>query len=123
MRPIPVLLSLALAGSGPAVEAAEPDAAAKPRTTQQVLDSAQPGDWRTPDPASTLYMDLDAGRVIIELAPAFAPEHVANIRTLARGGFWDGLTLYRSQDNFVVQFGDITEDGVPGRPIGSARAI
>jgi len=92
------------------------------RTTQQILDASTPADWRTPDPANLLYMDLDGGRVVIELAPAFAPEHVANIRTLARGGFWNGLTLYRSQDNFVVQFGDITEDDAPGRPIGSARA-
>lgn len=92
------------------------------RTTQQLLDASTPADWRTPDPANLLYMDLDGGRVVIELAPAFAPEHVANIRTLARGGFWDGLSLYRAQDNFVVQFGDITEDGAPGRPIGSARA-
>ncbi|MDR6992007.1 peptidylprolyl isomerase [Luteimonas sp. 3794] len=92
------------------------------RSTQELLDTSTPADWRTPDPANLLYMDLDGGRVVIELAPVFAPEHVANIRTLARGGFWNGLTLYRSQDNFVVQFGDITEEGVPGRPIGSARA-
>lgn len=96
--------------------------AVETRSTQALLDASTPADWRTPDPANLLYMDLDGGRVVIELAPAFAPEHVANIRTLARGGFWDGLTLYRSQDNFVVQFGDITEEGVPGRPIGSARA-
>ena len=96
--------------------------AVEARSTQQLLEASTPADWRTPDPANLLYMDLDGGRVVIELAPAFAPEHVANIRTLARGGFWDGLSLYRSQDNFVVQFGDITEEGVPGRPVGSARA-
>jgi peptidylprolyl isomerase len=62
--------------------------------------------WRTPDPANLLYMELATGRVIIELAPAFAPEHVNNIRTLAREHFWDGTSIYRAQDNFVVQFGD-----------------
>ncbi len=97
-------------------------ASTETRSTQALLDASSPADWRTPDPADLLYMDLAGGRVVIELAPAFAPEHVANIRTLARGGFWDGLTLYRSQDNFVVQFGDVVEDGTPGRPIGSARA-
>ena len=97
-------------------------ASVETRSTQELLDASTPADWRTPDPANLLYMDVDGGRVVIELAPAFAPEHVANIRTLARGGFWNGLTLYRSQDNFVVQFGDITEDGAPGRPIGSALA-
>ena len=58
------------------------------------------------DLENTIYMDLPNGRVIIELAPGFAPEHVANIKTMAKGGFWDGLNIYRSQDNFVVQFGD-----------------
>ncbi|WP_235974317.1 peptidylprolyl isomerase [Luteimonas deserti] len=92
------------------------------RSTQAILDASVPGDWRTPALEDTLYLDLAAGRVIIELAPAFAPAHVANLRTLARERFWDGLTLYRSQDNFVVQFGDITEDDAPGRPLGTARA-
>lgn len=94
----------------------------QPRTTQEILDASQPSDWRSLAPQDTLYLELDGGRAIIELAPAFAPEHVANIRTLAKEGFWDGLTLYRSQDNFVVQFGDITEGDAPGKPIGGARA-
>ena len=78
----------------------------KPRTPQQIIDAAPASAWRTLDPTNTLYMELATGRVIIELAPGFAPEHVANIKTMAKGGFWDGLTIYRSQDNFVVQFGD-----------------
>jgi peptidylprolyl isomerase len=92
------------------------------RTTQEILDASAATDWRQLDPASTLYVELAEGRAIIELAPDFAPEHVANIRTLAREGFWNGLTIYRSQDNFVVQFGDVTEGDAPGKPIGSARA-
>jgi len=78
----------------------------KPRTPQQIIDAAPASAWRTLDPANTLYLELASGRVIIELAPGFAPEHVANIKTMAKGSFWDGLTIYRSQDNFVVQFGD-----------------
>ncbi len=116
-------LCLATAGG----VAAEPGAAAAaamptPLTTQAVLDASSPTDWRNLDPENTLYMDLPGGRVVIELAPAFAPAHVANIRTLAREGFWDGLSIYRSHDNFVVQFGDITEDDAPGKAIGSASA-
>ncbi|WP_058834171.1 peptidylprolyl isomerase [Luteimonas abyssi] len=90
-------------------------------TMQALLDASQPGDWRTPDPENLLYMDLDAGRVVIELAPQFAPEHVANIRALARGAFWDGTTVYRVQDNFVAQFGANVEDGAPPKPLGEAR--
>ena len=63
-------------------------------------------DWRTPDPANTLYLDLAAGRVIVELAPHFAPLHVANIRMLARAGYFDGLAVIRVQDNYVAQWGD-----------------
>jgi peptidylprolyl isomerase len=111
-------LSITLAVAAPA--AADP---ARPPTTQEVLDASQPSDWRTPDPADTLYMDLAGGRVVIELAPAFAPEHVANIRTLAREGFWNGTSLYRSHDNFVVQFGDAdADDPALAKSTGSAKA-
>lgn len=92
------------------------------RTMQEILDASRPSDWRALDPANTLYLELDTGRVVIELAPAFAPEHVANIRTLARGHYWDGLDIYRSHDNFVVQFGDPTEDEAARKPIGDAKA-
>lgn len=107
LSPLRTLLPALLLGL---VAPATAEDAARPPTTQDVLDASQPSDWRTPDPADTLYMDLDGGRVVIELAPAFAPEHVANIRTLAREGFWNGTSLYRSHDNFVVQFGDADAD-------------
>jgi peptidylprolyl isomerase len=78
--------------------------------------------WRTPDPANLLYMELATGRVIIELAPAFAPEHTGNIRTLAHEHFWDGTSIYRSQDNFVVQFGDPDGDEpAKAKSLGSAK--
>jgi peptidylprolyl isomerase len=95
--------------------------APKPRTTQEILDASPAGHWRTLDPENTLYLELDSGRVVIELAPAFAPEHVANIRTMAREGFWDGLSIYRSQDNFVVQFGDPAAGEADAKSQGSAR--
>lgn len=110
MRPFVLLLAIPLglaACASPPVQGPDPQ---PPLTTQQILDASQPSDWRTPDPANTLYLELPAGRVVIELAPAFAPEHVANIRTLAKEGFWDGTSVYRSHDNFVVQFGDADAD-------------
>lgn len=89
-----------------------------PRTMGEVLAASTAADWRVPDPDNTLYVELDSGRVVIELAPRFAPEHAANLRRLARQGYFDGLAVIRSQDNFVVQWGD------PGgeRPLGEARA-
>lgn len=77
-----------------------------PPTTAQVLEMAQPSDWRRPDPENLLYLELPAGRVVIELAPRFAPAHVANIKALAREKFYDGLPVARVQDNFVAQWGD-----------------
>lgn len=117
--PFPALsLALAMAVAAPALAEESP----KPLTPQDVLDASLASDWRTPDPANTLYMDLEGGRVVIELAPAFAPEHVANIRTLAREGFWNGTSLYRSHDNFVVQFGDAdADDPALAKSTGSAE--
>ena len=117
MRLTPLLLACLFAL--PAAHAAEPP---KYLSAKEILDASPDADWRTLDPASTLYMDVPGGRVVIELAPGFAPTHVANIRTLAREGFWNGLAIYRSQDNFVVQFGDAdAEDAAKAKPLGTAK--
>jgi peptidylprolyl isomerase len=75
--------------------------------------------WRTLDPENTLYLTLPRGRVVIELAPQFAPRYVANIKKLVREGFFDGLPIFRVQDNGVVEWGDTT-----GRKsVGTARRM
>jgi peptidylprolyl isomerase len=96
---------------------------AKPaRSAADILAQSPAGDWRTPDPEQTLLMEL-AGerRVLIELAPRFAPRHAANIRTLVRGGYYDGLAVLRVQDNFVTQWGDAEEAPDKARPLGKAE--
>ena len=114
--------AVALALAPPLASAQDADADTPPAlTAQQILDASPDADWRRPDPDNTLYMELEGGRVVIELAPRFAPEHVDNIRTLAREGFWDGLSIYRAQDNFVVQFGDPAGEEEEREPLGSAR--
>ncbi len=113
----PMLFACALAVLAPPAAAA-----AAYRSMQQILDASPASDWREPAPENVLYMDLDAGRVVIELAPGFAPQHVANIRTLARAGFWDGTSIYRVQDNFVAQFGDAdAEDAAKAKDLGAAE--
>lgn len=98
---------------------AEPPA--KPPTMQQVLEASKSADWRAIDPANTLYMDLPGGRVVIELAPAFAPLHAANIKTLVHQHYFDGLAILRVQDNFVTQWGDPdAETSVKARSLGNA---
>ena len=60
-----------------------------------VLAASKDSDWRTPDPDNVVYLDVPQGRVIIELAPAFAPLHVANIRKLIHQKYFDGLAIVR----------------------------
>jgi peptidylprolyl isomerase len=73
----------------------------------EVVAHSAPSDWREIAPENLLVMDLaDGGRVVIELAPEFAPVHVANIRRLARANWWAGATVYRVQDNYVAQWGN-----------------
>lgn len=104
------------------VAAAPLPAPAKPKSMQELLDASQASDWRTLDPANTVYLELASGRVVIELAPQFAPRHVANIRTLAHEGYWNGMSINRSQDNFVVQWGDPAQDDAQRKPLGGAQA-
>ena len=87
-------------------------------SSAQIIQAAPTSAWRSLAPENTLYMQLPAGRVIIELAPAFAPLHVANIRTLVQENYFDGLAVLRAQDNYVVQWGDPDEN----KSLGSAKA-
>jgi peptidylprolyl isomerase len=114
-------LTLALAALLSTAAAAPPTPPAKPAPTksaQQILAASPASDWRGLDPENTLLMELASGQVIIELAPRFAPAHAANIRALARGGYWNGLAILRVQDNFVAQWGDPdSEDAAKARPL------
>ena len=98
MRPIAALALL------PLIAAAPPPA--KKLTPTDIV--AQMGDeaWRTIPPEDLLVMTLEGGaQVVIQLAPDFAPVHVANIRKMAAAGYWQGSTVYRVQDNYVSQWG------------------
>ncbi|MCB1629735.1 MAG: peptidylprolyl isomerase, partial [Xanthomonadales bacterium] len=89
-----------------------------PATAAEVIAATKATDWRELDPERTLYMDLNGGRVVIELNPEFAPRHVANIIQLVRQGYFNALPIVRSQDNYVVQWGD--PDGK--RDLGKAHS-
>ena len=66
---LPLALAM-LATAGAALAADE----TPPQTPQQLLDASAPSDWRTPDADDLLYMEIPGGRVVIELAPDFAPD-------------------------------------------------
>jgi peptidylprolyl isomerase len=96
--------------------------AEKPLTMAEILAKSKAGDWRTLNTENTLYLELERGRVIIELAPEFAPNHVANVKALAREKYFDGLAILRAQDNYVVQWGDPdAEKPEAARKIKSAK--
>src|ERR1700722_4856832 len=66
------------------------------------------------DLENTMYLDVPAGRVVIELQPDLAPNHVARIKELARAKFYDGINFHRVIDGFMAQTGDPRGDGTGG---------
>ena len=80
-------------------------------TPEQIVEQAPESVWRSLDPAKTIYMDLPAGTVVIEMRPDFAPKHVARVEKLTREGFYNGLTFHRVIEGFVAQGGDPAGDG------------
>jgi peptidylprolyl isomerase len=74
------------------------------------------------DLENTLYLDLEGGRVTIELRPDLAPNHVARIKELAREGFYDGVVFHRVIDGFMAQTGDPTGTGRGGSDLPDLKA-
>jgi peptidylprolyl isomerase len=93
-----------------------------PLSTAAVMDALEESDWRQPDPADLLYVQIPHGTVVIELARGFAPKNIANIKALVNDKYFDGLRIIRSQDNYVVQWGDAAEGEDDARSFGSAAA-
>lgn len=115
MRPVAIVCLLALMAAAP--EQASPPPAKNPG---DVVKAAGPSDWSEIPASDLLVMDLAGGkRVVIQLAPMFAPVHVANIRTMARSGYWSKATIYRVVDNWVTQWGlgEDEEEGAPQTPL------
>ncbi|MBT1450765.1 peptidylprolyl isomerase [Glaciecola sp. XM2] len=91
-----------------------------------LIDSLNDNAWRQLEPENTIVMTLPNGEVIIELAQQFAPIHVTNIKTLVSEQYYDGNRVIRSHDNYVAQWGEISElspdyQDVELKSIGSAK--
>jgi len=103
-------LAMALMGAAPVPTPAHP-------SPQEVIDAAPAATWKTVSADDLVVMTLADGHVVIyQLAPTFAPVHVANIRALVRQGYFDGASILRVQDDYVVQWGRPDED--PTKPTG-----
>src|SRR3954471_1240319 len=104
------LLFVAQAAAHLATGAAPPS---KLRTPNDIIAAAPQSAWKAIPADDRLVIDLGTGgRVIVQLAPAFAPIHVANIKALARAGYWKDASVYRLQDNYVAQWG-LNDSGKP----------
>jgi len=76
--------------------------------------------WRHLDANNTVLMTLPYGKVVIELAPKFAPNHVAQFKKLIKKGYYNGNKFYRVIDGFVAQAGpDERHDTAPELAIES----
>lgn len=84
--------------------------------------TASPHTPQAADLENTIYLELKDGRVVIELLPALAPNHVRRIKELAREKFYDGLKFHRVIDGFMVQTGDPRGDGSGGSDKPDLRA-
>ena len=100
------LVGLAVLVTAPVTAQTPPKRFAQPNSLRELIATTKPQDWAPVLPEHTLYLELATGRVVIELAPAFAPRHVANIEKLAHAHWYDGLAITRVEDNFVAQLGD-----------------
>jgi len=74
------------------------------------------------DPENTVYLDTKDGRVVIRLRPDIAPKHVAQIKTLVKEGFYDGIVFHRVIEGFMAQTGDPTGTGTGGSKLPNIPA-
>ncbi len=91
----------------------------------EIIVAAPKGDWVAIPASDLLVMDLASGkRVVIQLmSPPFSQGWVGNIRKLAAEKWWDGTSINRVQDNYVVQWGDANvEDKVKAKKLPAGLA-
>ncbi|MCA3735793.1 MAG: peptidylprolyl isomerase [Phenylobacterium sp.] len=122
MRPAPAVLAalLILAGGSAPVWAAQKPAPGAP--APQAITAPTAADWRTPDPQDILVIDTNKGRILVELAPLAAPNHVARLRELTRKGLYDGRSFFRVIDAFMAQTGDPEDRGTGGSDLPDLAA-
>ena len=69
-----------------------------------------------------LIIELESGKVVIKLRPDIAPKHVAQIKTLAGQGFYNGVKWHRVMEGFMAQTGDPTGTGTGGSKLPNVPA-
>ncbi|MBQ4814317.1 peptidylprolyl isomerase [Pseudoalteromonas luteoviolacea] len=83
------------------------------RSPSEIMNAATQSNWRDVDKENILRITLETGHVYVELNERLAPNHVNNIKLLAREQFYNGLSIYRFVEGFVAQGGDQTDTKIP----------
>ncbi len=112
----------ACAQETPEAEAAAPESAAAAAVDVPAEVAAAPADWREVAPGDLLRFDTSEGRILIEMAPEFAPRHVQRISRLAATDFYDGTVFHRVIDTFMAQGGDPWGSGAGGSDLQDLQA-
>lgn len=92
-------------------QAPAPPASLTVTTADEAIAAAPASHWIAINPDDIMVMDTAAGRMVIQLAPDFAPAHVAAIKALVKAGRFDDGRIVRVQDNYVVQWAARPVDG------------
>lgn len=103
------LLSSGLAQTPVLAQSGAPAVAPTPAAS-----ASNPADWREVAPENLLVIDTSKGRILVELTPVAAPNHIERVRTLANQGFYDGLKFHRVIGDFMAQTGDPQGTGEGG---------
>lgn len=103
MRLVASVIVVALAAAGGVSAQSKKAAAPAPTAKAATIPDA---DFRVVDPENALLIETSKGRVIVELSPLAAPNHVERIKKLTREKFYDGLKFHRVVDWFMAQTGD-----------------
>jgi peptidylprolyl isomerase len=75
------------------------------------------------DPANRWTLELsNGGKVVIQLRPDVAPQHVYRIQQLTVAGFYDGLLFHRVIPGFMAQGGDPMGTGEGGSKLPDVPA-
>jgi len=120
-----LLLGAALAGIATASVLAAPPSqtkAASSKAPQSKAPEPTAGDWRAADPANTMVIDTNKGRIVLELYPSIAPLSVARLEALTRDHLYDGLSFFRVIDGFMDQTGDPKNSGEGGSSLPNIKA-
>ena len=108
-----IVRGICLAALAAALMGAAPAPSPSP---QDIIDHAPAAAWTPVSPDDLVVMTLADGHVVTYALAPFSPVHVANIRALVRQGYFDGASILRVQDDYVVQWGRPDED--PTKPTG-----